>query len=62
LTTNVIQGSFAAGELSPSLFAHVDLAKYHTGAALLRNFFVDYRGGVSNRPGTKVSRAMPEVS
>jgi ABC-type glycerol-3-phosphate transport system permease component len=28
-------------------------AKWHAGAALLENFFVDYRGGVSNRPGTK---------
>lgn len=48
----VIQPSFASGELSPSLYARVDLAKYHVGAALLRNFFVDYRGGISNRSGT----------
>lgn len=48
-----IQPSFAAGELSPTLYARVDLAKYHVGAALLRNFFVDYRGGVSNRAGTQ---------
>lgn len=47
-----IQTSFAAGELSPTLYARVDLAKYHVGAAFLRNFYVDYRGGVSNRPGT----------
>lgn len=49
----VIQPSFAAGELSPSLYARVDLAKFHVGAALLRNYFVDYRGGVSNRAGTR---------
>lgn len=49
----VMMPSFAAGELSPSLFARVDLAKWHSGAALLENFFVDYRGGVSNRTGTK---------
>lgn len=48
-----IQPSFAAGELSPTLYARVDLDKYHSGAALLRNFFVDYRGGASNRPGTQ---------
>lgn len=48
----LIQPSFAAGELSPSLYARVDLAKFHVGAALLRNYFVDYRGGVSNRAGT----------
>jgi hypothetical protein len=49
----VIQPSFAAGELAPSLYARVDLAKFHVGAALLRNFFVDARGGASNRPGTQ---------
>jgi len=47
-----IQPSFAAGELAPSLFARIDLAKFHVGLALARNFYVDYRGGASNRPGT----------
>ncbi|NIF51406.1 hypothetical protein [Burkholderia sp. Ax-1724] len=50
--TPVIQPSFAAGELSPALWSRVDLDKYHVGAALLRNFFVDFRGGASNRAGT----------
>lgn len=59
----VIQPSFAAGEISPQLFAHIDLAKLHIGAALLRNFFVDYRGGASNRQGTKfVARAKDSVN
>lgn len=53
MTVPVIQPSFAAGELSPQLYSRVDLAKFHIAAALLRNFFVDYRGGASNRPGTK---------
>jgi hypothetical protein len=48
-----IQPSFAAGELSPLLFGRVDLDKYHVGLALARNCFVDYRGGLSNRPGTQ---------
>lgn len=48
----IILPSFAAGELAPSMYGRVDLAKYHVGAALLRNFFVDYRGGASSRPGT----------
>lgn len=48
-----IQPSFAAGELSPSMYARVDTAKYQVGAALIRNFFVDYRGGISNCPGTQ---------
>lgn len=49
----IIQTSYASGELSPTLFARVDLAKWHIGAALLRNFFVDFRGGITNRAGTK---------
>jgi hypothetical protein len=48
-----LQTSFAAGELSPNLYARVDQAKYKVGAALLRNFFVDFRGGASNRQGTQ---------
>lgn len=49
----VIQTSFNSGEWSPSLNARVDIAKYHSGAALLQNFFVDYRGGATARAGTK---------
>lgn len=48
-----IQTSFNSGEWSPNLNARVDIAKYRGGAALLRNFFVDYRGGASTRAGTK---------
>ena len=47
------QASFNAGEWSPALFARVDLQKYRSGAALLENFFVDYRGGASSRAGTR---------
>jgi hypothetical protein len=53
VSDNKIQTSFAAGELAPSIFARTDLAKYHSGAALMRNFFVDYRSGASTRAGTK---------
>lgn len=45
--------SFNSGEWAPSLFARVDIAKYRSGAKLLENFFVDYRGGAANRAGTK---------
>jgi len=48
-----IQASFNSGEWSPKLFSRVDLAKYKSGAALLLNWFVDYRGGASTRTGTK---------
>ena len=49
----VAQASFNSGEWSPNLYARVDLTKYKAGAALLENFFVDYRGGASTRTGTK---------
>jgi len=52
MVDSFIQPSFSSGEVSPSLYGRVDLAKYRVGAALARNFFVDYRGGLSNRPGT----------
>lgn len=48
-----VQASFNAGEWSPALFARVDIGKYRSAAALLQNFFVDYRGGASTRPGTQ---------
>ena len=53
MATPIIKTSFAAGEMAPSLSGRVDLAKYQVGAAVMRNFFVDYRGGASTRPGTK---------
>lgn len=53
MSLNVIQTSFSGGELAPSISARVDMAKYHTGAAVMRNFFPDYRSGASTRPGTR---------
>ena len=52
MTDTAIQASWNSGEWSPSLYARVDLQKYRSGAALLSNFFVDYRGGASTRPGS----------
>lgn len=49
----IIQHSFNSGEWAPSLWARSDLEKYGSGAALLRNFFIDYRGGASTRSGTR---------
>ena len=51
MTATKIQPSFAAGEISPSLWGRVDFAKFHVGASTMRNFYVDYRGGASTRPG-----------
>lgn len=53
MTETAVQASFNSGEWSPNLYARVDLQKYRSAAALLENFFVDYRGGASTRPGTK---------
>lgn len=47
-----IQNSFSSGELSPSVFGRTDLAKWHSGASTMRNFFVNYRGGAASRAGT----------
>jgi hypothetical protein len=52
MSNNVIQTAFSAGEVSPSFYGRVDVTKYHVAAALLRNFYVDYRGGASSRPGS----------
>jgi len=46
-----MQSTFTAGELSPSLHARVDLAKYQTGLATAKNAIVHAHGGVSNRAG-----------
>jgi len=59
MPVNFIQPSFAAGELAPSLYARVDLAKYHIGLKLCRNLFIWPHGGASNRAGTMfVGRCM----
>src|SRR6516162_7080789 len=53
MSLNIIQPSFAAGELAPTMAARVDMAKYKQGAATMRNFYVDYRSGASTRTGTR---------
>jgi len=52
---STIQATFNSGEWAPALYSRVDLAKWRTGCALAENFFIDYRGGASSRPGTKYS-------
>lgn len=48
-----LKSSFAGGELSPSMYGRTDIAKYDSGAAVLRNFLVLRYGGAANRPGFK---------
>lgn len=52
MTISFIKLAFAGGEFSPSLFSRVDLQRWHTGVATMRNMFVNYRGGASSRAGT----------
>jgi hypothetical protein len=52
MSTPLIFTSFASGEVSPSLFGHVDLARMKSSAATMRNLFVRYTGGANSRAGT----------
>jgi hypothetical protein len=49
----ISQPTFSAGEVSPSVYGRVDLARYYTGLRTCRNFIVRQYGGVANRPGTE---------
>lgn len=49
--TRLFQPSLAGGEVSPALYARVDIAKYQTALRRCRNFIVHRTGGVSNRAG-----------
>lgn len=51
MTNHLIQYAFAAGEISARLFGRSDFEKYEMGLAEAHNWFVDYRGGLSTRPG-----------
>jgi hypothetical protein len=46
-----MQPSFTAGELSPALWARVDLSKYASGLKTAKNVFIHPHGGASNRAG-----------
>lgn len=48
-----VQNAFSAGVLAPAFYGRNDLDKYDLGLAEAINFFVDFRGGIRNRPGTR---------
>lgn len=54
-----IKTAFNAGELAPSMWGRVDVDKYAFGLRRARNVFVQVRGGVSNRPGTRFIGEVP---
>lgn len=47
------QPSFTGGEISPSLYARVDLTRYANSLKTCRNMIVSSYGGVYNRPGQR---------
>lgn len=47
-----IQYAFVAGEVSDRLFGRADLDKFDLGLAQALNWFVDFQGGLSTRPGS----------
>lgn len=48
-----LQPSLTGGEMSPSLFGRVDLARWGVSLRTCRNFIVRPYGGIDNRPGTR---------
>src|SRR5690606_20265044 len=56
------QPSFTSGELSPALWARVDLAKYATGLKTALNLFIHAHGGASNRAGFEFIREVKTSS
>ena len=51
MPTEKQQVSFTGGELSPSLYARTELAKYASGLRQCLNYLVLKQGGISNRAG-----------
>lgn len=56
------QPSFSGGELAPSLWGRVDLARYQTSLKRCRNFITRQYGGADNRPGTRFVAATKDAS
>jgi hypothetical protein len=56
--TKVAQVSLTGGEISPSLYARVDLQRFTTSLRTCRNFFIRATGGASNRAGLEFVKAL----
>lgn len=52
MSIELIKFAFVAGELSPTFLGRSDLEKFDLGLAAACNWFVDYRGGLTTRPGS----------
>lgn len=54
MAVSLIKYAFVAGELSPQGSGRTDLEKYDLALERGLNWFVDYLGGISTRPGTEL--------
>lgn len=50
---DIVRFGFVAGEISENYHFRSDLEKFDLALSVVRNYFVDYRGGLSSRPGTE---------
>ena len=57
--TQLLQGAFTSGELTPDLDARTDFARYANGCRRLKNFMVQPHGGASKRPGFALVGGVP---
>lgn len=53
MSNEFVRFGFVTGELSPNLVGRSDLEKFDLGLSLAYNFVVDYRGGITTRPGSQ---------
>lgn len=53
MTVTLNQPSMSGGEITPAVLGRVDMDVYRIGLARAQNFFVNYHGGIKNRPGMK---------
>lgn len=51
MTVSSIKNSFTTGEITPEVYGRTDNQKWHNSAYTMRNFYVNYRGGVNSRAG-----------
>lgn len=53
--------AFVAGEVSPAFYGRSDLAKHPLSLADVENFYIDYKGGLFSRAGTKFVSHLPDA-
>lgn len=52
-TSDIVQYASVAGELAKNLWGRTDFEKYDAAWAALRNWWVDFHGGIFTRPGSE---------